>query len=248
MTTKIPTITNNATAEAEAAIPSTISINGVDYDPAQVETDINFAKTTRELETKYNTSFDKVWPEYGKSQETLKQREAELAEAKAQLTAFQTKQTANIETPKDIQEAREAARKLGISLDEDLDKRGYIKKEELPALFQSYQQEQNAVRQVMDTADKLEKEIDGSDGRPAFNKKVVLAYAAGYNIPDLQAAYDDMNKPQLDAWKTAQINDKRNPGLKTLASGGKKEVTNTKVNDSNKGDLLKEALWGNNNE
>jgi len=246
-----PIITDNATAaaaEIAAEIPSTISINGVDYDPAQVEADINYAKSTRELETKYNTSFDKVWPEYGKSQETLKQKETELQQARAEIAEFQSKQNRGTETPTDVKEAQEAARKLGIVLDEDIEKRGYIKKDDLDSYLNERETRNNAIKQVLDRADGLEKEIDGADGRPAFNKKVVLAYASAYNIPDLKAAYEDMNKSQLDTWKSQQVDSKRNPGLKTLSGGGKKEAERTPVTDDNVKDRLSEALFGSGGE
>lgn len=234
--------------EVTPEIPTVISINGVDYDPAEAQSLIDLGSKTRDLEKQWDTPVDKVWPEFGKSRETLKSLEGQLADAQTKIQEYEAKKDAGTETPADTKAAREAAKQLGIVLDEDLDSRGYIKKDELPQLFQSWSQEQEAIKGVLATADSLEKEIDGTDGRPAFNKKVVLAYATAYNIPDLKAAYEDMNKPQLDAWKSKQVTDKRNLGLKTLEGGGSKETKKVEVNDDNKRDLLREALWGSNEE
>uniref|UniRef100_A0A6M3KX10 Uncharacterized protein n=1 Tax=viral metagenome TaxID=1070528 RepID=A0A6M3KX10_9ZZZZ len=224
--------------------PSTVTINGVEYDPTEAQSLIDLGTKTRGLEKQWDTPIDKVWPAYGETTTKLKATETERDAARAELADFKAKQVAGTETTTDIKDAQEAARKLGIILNEDLDKQGYIKKEELPQLFQTFQQEQEAVREIMVKADGLEKEIDGTDGRPAFNKKVVLAYASAYNIPDLMAAYEDMNKPQLDVWKAEQVDNKKASGLRTLGAGGEKQPREVKVTDDNVRDLLKESLGG----
>ena len=228
----------------ENELPTTISINGVDYDPNELQSFIDKGKQTLDLEKQWDTPVDKVWPKYGETREALNTTSAERDAARKELEEFKAKQAAGTETQADVQSAREEARKLGLTLNEDLEKAGYIKKDELPKLFQSYTQQQEEVRKVLDKANDLEKTIDGSDGRPAFNKKVVLAYANAYNIPNLEEAYEDMNKPQLDAWKSQQVNSQRGKGLKTLGAGGSKEVKETKVTDDNLADLLKESLYG----
>lgn len=228
----------------EPQIAPVISINGVDWDPSELESVITKGKQTIDLEKQWDTPVDKVWPEYGKTRETLRTVESERDAARKDLAEFQAKQNAGIETPADVKQAREDARKLGLTLDEDLDKRGYIKKDDLPQLFQTYTQQQEEIKKVLDKADSLEKELNGSDGRPAFNKRIVLAYADAYKIPDLRAAYEDMHKPQLDAWKAEQVNSQRSKGLKTLGQGGEKTVKETKVTDDNVGSLLNESLYG----
>src|SRR5258706_2662187 len=112
-------------------IPSTVSINGQEYDVSDAQRFIDLGKKTSEAEQRYNTTLDTVWPEYGKLNQTKKQLEQELQDAKTQLQEFQAKQEKGIETPVDLTEAREAARKLGLTLKEDLDKKGYIRKNDL---------------------------------------------------------------------------------------------------------------------
>ncbi len=221
---------------------SKLIINGQEYDPAEAQNFIERGKQTIEAERKWNTSLDKVWPEYGKSQETLKQTQSELTEAKTQLAEFQSKKIKGTDTQEDLTDAREAARKLGLILKDDLDESGYIKKDDLPKLFQSFQAEQDAVKQVLTTADKLEGEIDGSDGRPKFNKKVVLAYANSYGKTDLLEAYEEMHEDTLKVWKDQKIKEKENPALKTFNGGDKKEPKRVPVTDDNLKDLLNEKL------
>lgn len=233
---------NNATTEA----PQTISINGVDYDPTELQGFIDKGKQTLDLEKQWDTPVDKVWPEYGKTRETLNTTAAERDALKQEIAQFKAKENAGIETPADVKSAREAARQLGLTLNEDLDKAGYIKKDDLEKYFGEYSQRQEAVKSILATADGLEKEIDGTDGRPAFNKKVVLAYANAYNMPDLKAAYEDMNKPQLDAWKASQVNSQKSKGLKTLGTGGIKAPAETKITEDNFSSALHESLYGDN--
>ncbi len=237
-----PTITQDSTPDP--VIPTTISINGVDYDPNEVQSFIDKGKQTIDLEKQWDTSVDKVWPEYGKTRESLKTIEAERDAARKELDEFRAKQAAGTDTKTDLADAKAAARELGLTLNEDLEKSGYIKKEDLPKYLQEFNQEQEAVKKVLNRADELEKEIDGKDGRPAFNKKVVLAYANAYGKGDLMEAYEDMHKPQLDAWKTAQVEAKKTQGLKTLSQGGSKEPRSVRVTDDNAKDLLRESLYG----
>lgn len=232
-------------ADEPQEIPSTISINGTDYDPIELQSFIDKGKQTLDLEKQWDTPVDQVWPKYGQTREQLNTLSQEKQALEAKVQQFEAKQNAGTDTATDLREAQAAARKLGIVLNEDLDKGGYIKKDDLPKYFESYSKQQEEVRKVLDKANELETTIDGKDGRPAFNKKVVLAYANAYNIADLEKAYEDMHKPQLDAWKSQQVNAQKPKGLKTLGTGGAKEPSETKVTDDNKNDLLKEALWGN---
>ena len=73
--------------------PLKITINGQEEElsPQDAASFIDLGRKTKELETKYNTSFEKVWPEYNRSQQTLKTTERERDEAKKQLEDFQNK-------------------------------------------------------------------------------------------------------------------------------------------------------------
>ena len=228
-----------------AVAPSNININGMEYSPDEAQSLIELGNKTRELEKQWNTPVDKVWPAYGESRNQLKSMETELAQARAEVAQFQAKQQQGVETPTDVTQAREAARKLGIPLNEDLEK-SYVKREELDKYFAQKEQEREAVNQILDNANKLSKEIDGSDGRPKFNKKAVIAYANAYGHSDLTTAYEEMNEEQLKPWKDAQLAKNKSTGLKTLKpSGVKHEPTNSipKGDDEFKA-LLRETLSG----
>ena len=224
--------------------PSNIVINGEEYTPEEAQELVATGRKTREYEQKWNTSLDKVWPDYGRLTQEKGQWQTEKEKLESQLQQFQTKQEEGTDTQVDVQKAKDAARKLGLVLKEDNEKEGYVKKADLDTYLSERDQKNSQVQAILSEADKLEKEIDGSDGRPKFNKKAVLAYAQAYNIDDLTKAYEDMHGDQIKSWKDTQVKSKVKPGLKTLSPGGKKSPSEKKIDDDNVKDLLKESLWG----
>lgn len=225
-----------------------ITINGEEVEISQVEELYNVGKTTRDLETKYNTSLDKVWPAFGQSREQIKSLSQERDAALAELQSFRSKTQEGNATQQDFKEAKEAARSLSP---EDLEKAGFIKKDQLDSYFEekynSKRQQDQAVESVLQRAGDLEKEIDGSDGRPKFNKRAVIAYASAYGFNDLGEAYEDMHKDALDGWKEQQVAKQTKKGLTTMKSnGGAKEPVSPKVNRDNFAEMLRESMTGNN--
>lgn len=230
---------------------SQVVINGVEYAPEEAQRLIELGSKTREYEQKWNTPLDKVWPEYGKLSQERTQWQTEKQKYESQIAQFQQKQSQGVETPSDVVQARAAAKKLGIVLDEDLQSGNFVKKDDLDKWYEERRakdtERENQIKAVMSEAEKLEQTLDGSDGRPRFNKKTVLAYAGAYGFTDLQKAYEDMHADVLKQWKEEQVAGSKKPGLKTLKpSGLKKEPEPVKATNDNSKDLLKEALWGSN--
>jgi DNA-directed RNA polymerase specialized sigma54-like protein len=228
--------------------PLQITINGQDFDVNEAQELIETGRKTREMEQRWNTKLDSVWPEYGRSREELKKVSEEKQRLEDQIKTFQQKQSEGLETPTDELKAKDAARKLGIALNEDLDKAGYIKKDTLDAFLEERDKKRDEQKRATDAvlaeADKLEKEISGSDGRPKFSKRLVLAYASAYGMNNLQQAYEDMYQEDLKSWKDAQIEKNRGASLKGLGTGGKKEPNTPRITGSNFRKVLEESLHG----
>jgi len=238
---------NLGNEEAPIEAPSKIVINGEEYSPEEAQELVGLGRKTKEYEQKWNTSLDKVWPEYGRITQEHKATQTELENARRQLASYETKKEAGTETTTDITKAREAARKLGFIFNDDLEKSGYIKKDDLPQYFQQFTAEQKAVEKILSDVDRYESEIDGTDGRPPFNKKAVLAYMQTYNIEDPMKAYEDMYGTQIKSWQDKQVTDKKNPSLRTIEKPeGKKEPKPVRVTDDNVMDLLSERLGAKN--
>lgn len=221
--------------------PLKITINGQEYDPADAQDLIETGRKTRDYETQWNTKLDNVWPEYGRSREQIKSLQAEIDE-------YKKKAVEGNATQQDKSDAQAAATQLGVKL-EDLDKAGYIKKDSLDSLLEEKllkrDQAKQATEAVLEEADKLEGDLNGSDGRPKFSKRLVLAYASSYQKGSLMEAYEEMYADELKAWKEAQIEKEKRSSLKTQGGGGIKQPKTPRINDSNFKESLSEALYGN---
>lgn len=213
-----------------------IKLGETEYTQAELNEMVGFAKTVREQEAKYNTKFDKVWPEYSRSQTELKRLQTELEEAR------KTK----VEIPQDeqvqIEEAKKAAKKLGILTKDDLAELGILTRQD----FEQNYKVQRATERLLEDADKLEKEINGGDGRPAFKKADILQYMNDTGIQNMEVAYKIKYENELDAWKEGKLAGAKKGGMNTMESGptvnkGPKDV---KITKDNLNALVAEAMAG----
>lgn len=211
--------------------PEQIIINGQEYTPEDAAQFVDLGKKYKDIEGKLNTSLDKVYPEYTRTTQRNKELETELAERNREFEELQKKNQAPADP--DREAIKRSAREIGL-VDKDLLKeQGYMTRDEIKEFMTQDKAHQQLVDNVLTSANKLEKEIDGSDGRVPFNQKAVLAYASAYNIADLATAYDEMNEGANAKWKAAQIEREARPGLTTLRGGGKKTPERTKITDDN---------------
>lgn len=215
--------------------PEQIIINGQEYSLEDASQLIELGNKWKETESKLNTSLDKVYPKYTETAQRAKELEEQLAERNRMIEELQTKKP---EVPEDKAQTLKAARELGLADQDWLVEQGYVRKTDLDSYFTEKQSQQKLVDNVLQTANQLEKEIDGSDGRVPFDQKAVLAYASAYNISDLKDAYEQMNERANARWKEAQIAKSERPGLKTMTPGGKKSPEKVRVTDDNFS-----ALW-----
>ena len=98
----------------------------------------------QEAEKQYGITYDKVWSEYGRRGSQLKDFETKLSQAQSELEAFRQKKDAGVETPADearASQARDLIKNMGFTQKEDLEKEGYIRKDDLPQYFKSWQNE-----------------------------------------------------------------------------------------------------------
>lgn len=240
---------DHVTPQGGDQLPEKITIGGAEYDANEAAELIGLAKQTRELEAKYNTKFDSVWPEYGRLSQEHKTLKTQYEQAQQDLAKYQNMKPQDRD-PEDIEAAKAAARKLGIILNDDLEKAGYVRKDDLDKYFdEKYtktREREKAVEAIMSQADKLEKELSGEDGRPKFVKKHVLAYASAYQMKDLKAAYEDMYADELKSWGEAQAKTVQKPGMRTITPRqGAKQPIETPTTGKNLRDRISESLWVN---
>jgi len=221
-----------------------VNINGQDIPVSEAQELIETGRKTREYETKYNTKLDSVWPEYTKLSQERSSWNQKEQEYQRQINEFKSKQERGVETPADVQEARNAAKKLGIVLDEDI-KDKFVSKDDLEKWYTGRREQERTeeaqVKAVYAEADRVADELKKINSPVPFNKKAVIAYAGAYGFTDLRAAYEDMFAEQLAPWKEAQLAAKKSPSLKTLQPGQKKAPEAPRVTSDNFKDMVREV-------
>jgi len=216
-----------------------IKVGEVEYEQQELDELVSLGKLGREMQTKYNTDFQKVWPEYTRTTQELKtarQAQEELENLKRQ--QVQARETGEGLDPTAVAKAKEAARKLGLILDEDIDSKVETK-------FRGWYQRERAAERLLDDCKTYEGKIDGKDGRPAFRSEEILQYMADTGIKDPQLAYKAKYEPQLDAWKEQQLGRVKRSGMSTIREGGAmKSPKEVKIDNSNVDELMAQALRG----
>ena len=221
------------TEEISTEEPTLIKLGDKEFSQDELLQKVGLAEKVSELEGKYNTKLDSVWPEYGRSQTKVKELEARIAEMQTQ------KQDTGEIDPTTAKQALEAARKLGLLTKED----GVMTRAEFR---EAYMQERETDR-LMGELETLEADVDGKDGRPKFEKISVLEHMKDTGIKNPMKAYKDMYETQLDEWKTKELSKSKGQGMYTVnqSSQGSKKPIDIKPTKDNLDQLVAEALEGN---
>lgn len=223
--------------------PEKIAIGDAEYTPEEAQELIGLAKKTRELEQRYNTKFDSVWPEYGRLSTEHKTLKTQYEQAQQEIAKFKQDNPGE-KVPNDLQVDLEKARKLGFTFKDDLEKEGYLRKDDLGKWYQEQRAQERAVEKIQSEAESLAKEIDGKDGRPRFNKMAVLAFAQATGVSDLKKAYENMYSEELKEWGEREVKTVQKPGFKTLSpQKGTKQPNEGKTTSTNLRDRIAESLW-----
>jgi hypothetical protein len=214
--------------ESQPEEVSKIKVGEEEYTQEELSRLVGLGKIGLEAEEKFNTKIDKVWPEYTKSQneiKRLKQLEEEYE------TIRQNKSAEPEDVEKAYQEAREAARKLGLITVDD---------------FRDLYYKEEAAKDLVSRGRELEKTFDGSDGRPKFDVEDMFNYMAQNHIQDPELAYKIRFESELDSWKETQLAKGKKPGLttNTQSAAGTKAPPNVKPNRDNLDELIREQLYG----
>ena len=208
-----------------------VKIGDAEYTQEEVDRLVGLGKIADEAEKKFNTKIDKVWPEYTRGQQelrTLKEEKAKAEEERNKVKLPENEEQA-------IREARDAAKKLGIVTDEDFEDR-------MGKVFTRYYQQERAAEKLLEDGEKLQREIDGSDGRPSFILKDVLEFMRDNmgGQGSMETAYKLMHEKELDGWREQQLAKNKRPGITTTANsgGGAKVPPQVKVTNDNLEELV----------
>lgn len=216
-------------------LPSTFKIGEKEYTQEQVENMVSKAQQVEELEGRYNTKLDRVWPEYGKSQNELKSLKEELEQLRNQSQQQPIREEGDL-SEEQVRIAQEQARKIGILTQSDFDKMMNEK-------FKTYYNQERFAEKLIEDGHRLESEINGSDGRPKFVLEEVLEYMAETGHKDLMKAYKDKYDSQIEDWKAQQLKNARPQPFSTQDSTfSNREPSPIKPTKANIYDLVDEGL------
>jgi hypothetical protein len=98
---------------------------------------------------------------------------------------------------------------------EQLRQMGFVSKEEVEAELKRRDED----KALQDELSRLEKQYDGKDGRPKFDRSEIVDFAIQKQVGDLETAYQSKYMPQLIDWHVKDAIAKSR-GIKTETSDG----------------------------
>lgn len=214
----------------EVQEPQKIKLGDAEYSQEELQDLVGLGKLGKELESKWNTKMDSLFPAFTKSQQELKELKTKIEEKPQDVT------------PADLSVLPADQAEQVKSL---LRGMGFVTKEEALSEVKQMTAVERETERLKEAVADLETEINGSDGRPAFKKEEILQHMLDTGIKNPEKAYKDKYESELDAWKEKQFASARKPGLVTETNGGgtgDKQPAPVKITKANLDQLLKEAL------
>lgn len=196
----------------------TYQVGEKEYGLEELQNLIEKGNYALEMEQKYNTPFENAWSAYGKTQNENKDLKEKISE---------------YEKGNGSQKWQEEAKKTFLTRDE---------------LDQEVEQRIATREQIKDITSqfkKLEKDIDGTDGRPKFDNQEILDYMKENNLLDPEKAYNLKHMDQIAEWKAKQMIEKPEFANPSGHPAANKQPVQTKFNRDNLGAAISEALGEN---
>lgn len=210
-----------------------IKLGDREYTQDELTELVGLGEKTREIESSMNTKIDRVYPEYTKSQQRLKEYENKLREIE------EAKSRAPELNEDSIRQAREAAKKIGIVTEDAFT--DFMGKH-----FRNFFIQERAAEKLVEECQDLEGKYNGNDGLPKFKTEKVLEWMKENGSRNPEQAYKMMNEKEIDDWKARKLAESKRQGLVTETSGeaGGKIPPKVSVNRDNIEELMREALEG----
>jgi hypothetical protein len=204
---------------------TSIKLGDKEYSQEELESLVGLGTKAKEIEANHG-GLDKFVSEFGKKSQRIGELNKEIENLKGGQTTTQTQEGVD-----PYQQAREAAQKVGLVMKDDLD---------------SYYEQRRQAEKLLDSASKLEKEIDGSDGRPKFESEKILEFMKSTGATDPEKAYIQMHLDDVARWKAEQILKGKNKGIITNTDTvATKTPPKVGVNADNLHNLISEEMSAN---
>ena len=224
---------NPEPVEEKQPVVEKIKLGDEEFDPEELKEIVGKGRFAKEVEEKYNTKIDKVWPEYTKATQELKALREEKSQWESQKQAeIEKAPPETLSEDQLVQQAKAQARRLGLITVDDIDE--YVT-QKVTAIQQA--------TEMLDDCRKLEAEYKGDDGRPKFDTQEVLEHMKATGIRSPIRAYKDKYEEQLDKWKESRLLGAKKPNPYTEGGlGGNREPSEVKLNKDNLEAALREVL------
>lgn len=208
----------------------TIKLGDHEYSQDELSQLVGLGQKYQEIETKTNTKLDRVYPEYTKTSQELKEARAEIDRLRQGVT-----QTGEMD-PNAIAQAKQAARQLGIVTDDQFG-------ELLGKSFRQFYMNERAAERLIDDTNSVISSYK-EKGLPAASTEDILKHMQENGFRSPEKAYKDMFEKEIDSWKEKQIAQARRPGLytETGTTAGAKAPAPVKITSDNLSDLISESL------
>lgn len=209
-----------------------IKVGENEYTQDELDSLVGLGKTAKELEEKWNTKIDRVYPEFTKARQELSEYRKEKEEAERIKQADRERQIAQGDatlTPDEIRErALREADQLGLV------HKGNVRDQVLQVI-QAMELNKELDKTVVEMAEK---------GLPKISGDELLSHMEETGIKNPEKAYKDMFEEQYITYQTNQLKQASKPGLVTdsTSTAGGKEPTSVKVTRDNLTELLAARL------
>ena len=212
-----------------------ITIGDQEFDQEELQELVGLGRIGKEAQEKFNTSIDKVYPEFTKATQRVKElegSETELAELKAQIAQQQ-------EPSEFTPEAKETARKQLAELmgGAPMTEAQFDKK------YEARRARDKNVETLLTGVENVMADIK-AEGKPEVEKDALLEYMKVNDYRNSATAYKEMKDEELDIWRSTKITDAKRPGLHTVTTSqpGGKQPPKVDITLDNLGKLTREAL------
>ena len=214
--------------------PSTIKLGDKEYSQQDLERLVGLGQTAAELEDKWNTKIDRLYPEYTQSRQKLSEYE------KREQTRQLQEQQQRYQQP-NYQPSQEELRQQALA---EADRLGLIHQGNISQYVMNYMQ----ANQLISDADAIASEAE-SEGKPRTTAADIISYMDENGIRNPETAYKLMYERELDEWKERQLDSVRPKAMytETSSNAGSKmpqEKSLKGVKESELVELVGEALRG----
>lgn len=221
-----------------------ITIGDQEFGQKELQELVELGRIGKEAEEKFNTPIGKVYPEFTKTTQKVKEQQAqleasatELAELKAQMASQKSVATGGY-TPEQKEQIRKEFADVmgGVPMTEA----------QFDEKYEARKTRDDNVKAILSDVDNLMADIK-ANGQPEVDKSELLEYMKVNDFRRASSAYKEMKDAELDTWKMDKISGAKRPGLHTVTTSqpGGKEPPKVPITLDNLQALTREALGQN---